>query len=50
MLLALLEQGDEATKLVLAGLDITPEEVVQRVDASLAERSLRFGAGDGHPA
>jgi len=50
LLLALLEQGDDATEAVLAGLDITPEEVVQRVDASLAERSLRFGAGDGHPA
>jgi ATP-dependent Clp protease ATP-binding subunit ClpA len=43
LLVALLEEGDEATEVVLAGLDITPEEVVQRVDALLAERTLRFG-------
>jgi ATP-dependent Clp protease ATP-binding subunit ClpC len=43
LLLALLEQGDETTEAVLAGLDITPEEVGQRVDALLAERSLGFG-------
>jgi ATP-dependent Clp protease ATP-binding subunit ClpC len=43
LLVALLEQEDETTEAVLAGLDITPEEVVQRVDALLAERTLRFG-------
>jgi ATP-dependent Clp protease ATP-binding subunit ClpC len=43
LLVALLEQGDEGTEVVLAGLDVTPEEVVQRVDALLAERTLRFG-------
>lgn len=42
VLVALLEQGDEATEAVLAGLDITPEEVMQRVDALLAEPT-RFG-------
>jgi ATP-dependent Clp protease ATP-binding subunit ClpA len=40
LLAALLEQGDETTEVVLAELDITPEEVVQRVDALLAERTL----------
>jgi ATP-dependent Clp protease ATP-binding subunit ClpC len=35
LLIALLEQGDETTEAVLAGLDITPEEIVQRVDALL---------------
>ena len=40
LLVALLEQEDEATEAVLAGLDITPEEVVQGVDALLAERTL----------
>ncbi len=40
LLVALLEQRDETTEAVLAGLDITPEEVVQRVDALLAERTL----------
>lgn len=39
LLLALLEQGDETTEIVLAELDITPQEVAQRVDALLAERS-----------
>ena len=43
LLVALLKQEDETTEAVLAGLDITPEEVVQRVDALLAERTLRFG-------
>ena len=43
LLVALLEQEDETTEAVLAGLDITPEEVVQRVDALVAERSLQFG-------
>jgi ATP-dependent Clp protease ATP-binding subunit ClpC len=37
-LVALLEQEDAATEAVLAELDITPEEVVQQVDALLAER------------
>jgi ATP-dependent Clp protease ATP-binding subunit ClpC len=40
LLVALLEQDDETTETVLAGLDITPEEVMQRVDALLAERTL----------
>ena len=40
LLAALLEQDDETTEAVLAGLDITPEEVMQRVDALLAERAL----------
>jgi hypothetical protein len=40
LLVALLEQHDEATEAVLASLDITPEEVLQRVDALLTERSL----------
>jgi hypothetical protein len=40
LLVALLEQDDEATEAVLAGLDIFPEEVMQRVDALLAERTL----------
>jgi hypothetical protein len=40
LLVALLEQEDETTEAVLAGLDVTPEEVVQRVDALLAERTL----------
>ena len=39
LLAALLEQDDETTEAVLAGLDITPEEVLQRVDALLAERA-----------
>jgi ATP-dependent Clp protease ATP-binding subunit ClpC len=43
LLVALLEEGDETMEAVLAALDITPEEVVQRVDALLAERTLRFG-------
>jgi ATP-dependent Clp protease ATP-binding subunit ClpA len=43
LLVALLEQGDEATEAVLAELDVTPEEVVQRLDQLLAERTLRFG-------
>jgi ATP-dependent Clp protease ATP-binding subunit ClpC len=43
LLVVLLEQEDETTEAVLAGLDITPDEVVQRVDALLAERTLRFG-------
>ena len=43
LLVALLEQEDETTEVVLAELDITPEEVVQRVDALLAERTPRFG-------
>ena len=43
VLVALLEEGDETTEAVLAALDITPEEVVQRVDALLAERTLRLG-------
>ena len=43
LLVALLEQEDETTEIVLAVLDITPEEVVHRVDALLAERTPRFG-------
>jgi hypothetical protein len=39
LLVALLEQEDETTEDVLAALDITPEEVVQRIDALLAERT-----------
>jgi ATP-dependent Clp protease ATP-binding subunit ClpC len=31
VLVALLEQGDETTEAVLAGLDITPQEVEQRI-------------------
>jgi ATP-dependent Clp protease ATP-binding subunit ClpC len=38
LLVALLEQDDDATEAVLAGLDITPEEVLLRVEALLAER------------
>lgn len=40
LLVALLEQEDETTEAVLAGLDITPEEVLQRVKASSAERTV----------
>jgi ATP-dependent Clp protease ATP-binding subunit ClpA len=40
LLVALLEQDDDATEAVLAGLNITPEEVAQRVEALLAERNL----------
>ena len=40
LLVALLEQEEETTEAVLARLDITPEEVLQRVDALLAERTL----------
>ena len=40
LLVALLEQDDDATEAVLAGLDITPEEVTQRVEALLADRNL----------
>jgi ATP-dependent Clp protease ATP-binding subunit ClpC len=40
LLVALLEQHDEATEVVLAGLDITPEEVMLRVEALVAERNL----------
>jgi Clp amino terminal domain, pathogenicity island component len=40
LLIALLEQEDETTETVLAGLDVTPEEVVQRVAALAAERTL----------
>lgn len=43
LLVALLEQEDETIEAVLAELDVTPEELVQRVDALLAERTLRFG-------
>jgi hypothetical protein len=39
LLVALLEQEDGTTEGVLAALDITPEEVVQRIDALLAERT-----------
>ena len=39
LLVALLEREDETTEAVLAQLDITPEEVMQRVDALLAERT-----------
>ena len=39
LLVALLEQDDAATEAVLAELSITPEEVVQRIDALLAERT-----------
>jgi ATP-dependent Clp protease ATP-binding subunit ClpC len=41
LLVALLERGNEATEAVLAGLDVTPQEIEQRVDALLAERSLQ---------
>lgn len=40
LLVALLEQDGGATENVLAGLDITPEEVMQQVDALLADRAL----------
>lgn len=43
LLVALLEQEDETTEAVLSGLDVTPQEVVQRIDALLAERTLGFG-------
>jgi ATP-dependent Clp protease ATP-binding subunit ClpC len=39
LLVALLEQNDDATEAVLAGLDVTPKEVTQRVEALLAERN-----------
>jgi ATP-dependent Clp protease ATP-binding subunit ClpC len=42
LLVALLEQRDEATEAVLAELDVTPEEVAQRLDQLLADRALRF--------
>lgn len=38
LLVALLEHEDEVTETVLAELDVTPQEVVQQMDASLAER------------
>jgi ATP-dependent Clp protease ATP-binding subunit ClpC len=40
LLVALLQQQDEATESVLAEVDITPQEVVRQVNALLAERSL----------
>jgi ATP-dependent Clp protease ATP-binding subunit ClpA len=40
LLVALLEREDEATESVLAELDITPQEVMQQVDALSVERSL----------
>jgi hypothetical protein len=40
---ALLEQEDETTEAVLAALNVTPEQVRQKLDASLAARTLRFG-------
>ncbi len=40
LLVALLEYEDETTEAVLAGLDVTPEEVMLRVGSLLAERSL----------
>ncbi|HEY1652250.1 MAG TPA: Clp protease N-terminal domain-containing protein [Acidimicrobiales bacterium] len=43
LLLALLEQEDDTTETVLASLDITPQEVVQRVDTLLDERTAQFG-------
>jgi len=39
LLAALLEEEDETTEAVLAELDVTPEELTQRVDALLAERN-----------
>jgi ATP-dependent Clp protease ATP-binding subunit ClpC len=42
LLVAILEQDDETTEAVLAGLDITPEEVLQRVDALSDESSPSF--------
>jgi ATP-dependent Clp protease ATP-binding subunit ClpC len=39
LLLALLDEQDETTESVLAALDVTPEEVVQRVDALMVERA-----------
>jgi ATP-dependent Clp protease ATP-binding subunit ClpC len=38
MLAALVEENDETTETVLAGLDITPEEVMRQLNALLAER------------
>ena len=40
LLVALLEQQDETIEAVLAALDVTPQELVQRVDAVLTERGL----------
>ena len=40
LLAALLEQDDETIETVLGGLDITPEEVMQRANVLLAERAL----------
>lgn len=40
LLVALLEQQDETTEAVLAALDVTPQEIVQRIDAVLTERGL----------
>ena len=37
LLVALLEQQDETTEAVLAALDVTPHEVLQRVDAVLTD-------------
>ena len=39
-LVAVLEQNDDSTEAVLAGLDITPEEVIRRIDAIADERRL----------
>jgi ATP-dependent Clp protease ATP-binding subunit ClpC len=37
LLVAILEQKDETTEAVLVGLDITPQEVMQRLNALLGE-------------
>jgi ATP-dependent Clp protease ATP-binding subunit ClpA len=38
LLVALLEEQDEETESALAGLDITPQELLHRVDGLMAER------------
>ncbi len=43
LLVALLELSEETTEAVLTDLDITPQEVMQRIDVLLAERTERFG-------
>jgi ATP-dependent Clp protease ATP-binding subunit ClpC len=40
LLIAILEQNDDSTEAVLSGLDVTPEEILQRVDVLLSERTL----------
>jgi ATP-dependent Clp protease ATP-binding subunit ClpC len=43
LVVALLQQEDKTTEAVLAELDITPQEVVRRVNALLAERTHGSG-------